>query len=1140
MFDGEERREAVDFTPGRLGTSAAVSTDGLASLSSTSADDRHLSEVEAALSRTIDVIRDRLREGYPSEAQTAFEGMLKDLPAGSTPYVVFRLKSNIGHCRLQLGDKKAALEWFDMAHAAAPSEPKAMATRAFAMMVREDFSGAVALAKDSLAGNAENEELAATLVEASIHIAACPDPAPALSPSLRQRERVLVSLCIFHRDRDMRPIWWDEARTGANLFPRNRLLRLFAAEAEIDRIVRLTRNEDYRPLTEDERSSVKAAAETLDGFWRRMKVSEVPSREDGLSALSTLSLAQRLLEDRVGALKSACELTERTDQESPLLLAAQVALAFEDFSAAARALAKLPATGLAGFYKGVAAFNRGDWDQAADLFEEAEIPDGERSFVETVFRLRGVKGGSDPGHEAVLEEAREAAGADARSLVVISRLARVRGFSNLAETAYGDAVALIGPNLPIHDRITVASCARDMDDCDAVIRSLDGGIDPGALTTELHWLSDAHACETPPRFRNVRFFESLPDSTRLAPDIARGHAAALLAAGRPNDAERILRGLLRENETDAYLRLKLIESLRRTDRSSEVASLVIETREKMLQGPPSHRMAWAHELRLAGEGSRAITMGYDLVRDVPSSAEIALGYVGLVLGRPDGDFIPQHDEVVGGCWALIESERGELDAFTVDEGPSFLGTDVVSERDERARNVVGRRVGDTFVVTGMLGRTTTWTIKEVKSKFLHVLHVVMRTYRQRFPTAKGLDQITLPENDVEPLLEVVKDDEERRRRLVDEAYVKSHLPLALVAAVSGKDSLSFAAYLRRLNIDVMTSEGTLADRQVGIDNALENRGLGAVLDTYTAVVAAEIGMLPLLKSWFGRLTVARATVDELHEMSARAEGLMGRGTLTVEYVEGNFIRHEVSDDVVADQIELLRAARANIESECEVHAAVYPDDVPAAVAEFARKLGRRTLDPMVLAAHQGDILVTDDLPCRVMAAAVTGVYGTWLQAVLLAARQVDSIAPSELARFYVELAKRRHGNLWLDVPSLTVLFDQCSKDDFETVCSFVGKPGADMWSHTLVTSGFLNALWQRGRPDLRLWGCTSAIVSQLLRHRPNDWADWFALILVCAIDTPGLRPFLAKWLQGHFLSAKMVEEAVDRWRMRARRPHAPK
>ena len=1138
MLDSGGQLGGIDLAPDGLASSPAASTDGLASLSSTAPDDRQLPEVEAVLNRAIDVIRDRLREGHPKEALNAFEGLLRDLPVGSTPYVDFRLKSNIGHCHLQLGDKKTALEWFDMAHAAAPLEPKAMATRAFAMMVREDFAEAVAFAKESLAGNPENEELAATLVEASIHLNGCPDPSAGFPPSLRQRERVLVALSIFHRDRDMRPTWWNEARTGSKLFPRNRLLRLFAAEAEIDRILRLARNKDYRPLTSDERMSVAEAADTLDGFWRRMKASEVPSREDGLSALSTLCLAQQLLEDRMGALASASEIADRINQVPALMLAVQVALAFDDINVAARALVKLPETGLPGFYRGVAAFNRGNWDEAAGFFEGAEIPDGERSFVETVIRLRGVKGGCDPAHETALKEARRAACADARSLIVISRLARIRGFVDLADTAYRDAVALIGPDLPIHARITLASCARDMDDCDTIIRSLDGWLDLGAVTPELLWLSDAHACETPPRFRNLRFFENLPEAVCLKVCVARGHATALVAAGRFHDAERIVRSLLREDGTDIYLRLKLIELLRRSDRRGEIVSFIEECREGDLQGLPGHKMAWAHELRLAREGGRAIAMGYGLVRDVPSSAEIALGYVGLMLGRPGDDVTPDHDRVEVGCWVLVESERGEQDSFIVDQGASFLGTDVVSERDARARNVLGKGIGETFVVTGMLGRSTTWTVKEVKSKFLHVLHVIMRTFRQRFPTAKGLEHLTMPENDVEPLLEIVKEDAESRRRLVEETYVKNHFPLALVAGASGKDPMSFAAYLRRLNIDVATSEGTLADRQVGMDNAFENRGLGAVLDTYTAVVAAEIGMLPFLKAWFGRLTVALATVDELQGRVAHAEGLRGRATMTVEYVDGRFVRHDVDDDDVLDQIESLRAARDRIAAECAVRQAVYPDDVSEVTANFARKLGRRTLDPMFLAAHQGDILVTDDLHCRAMATAVTGVSGTWLQAVLLAARQVEAIAPAELARLYVELAKRRHGNLWLDVPSLTVLFDECSREDFETACSFVGSPGADRWTQTVVTAGFLNAIWQRGNSDLKARALTSYIVRLLLRYRVSDWAEWFALLLICAVDSPGLPPYLTDWLRGHFLSENAVKQAVDRWRTRARQARA--
>ncbi len=555
------------------------------------------------------------------------------------------------------------------------------------------------------------------------------------------------------------------------------------------------------------------------------------------------------------------------------------------------------------------------------------------------------------------------------------------------EAAYRDAVALVGPGMRLPDRSMLASCARDRGDIGTVIRALDGCVDTGALTAELVWLSDAHASELPARPRNLRFYERLQRGVRRHPSIARGYATVLVTGGRFRHAERVLRRLLEGSPSDTYLLLKLVEALRRDDREAEVGLFVAGCAETGLTGPPGHRVGWAHQLRMAGEGARALALGYDLVRAFPNDPKVALGYVGLVLGLPNGsDAIPEHHRVDRGCWVAIENDRGERDALIVDEGPALLGIDVVPEGDDRARNVIGLGLGGTFDVVRVITGAETWAVKEIKSKYLQVLHVLMGTFGRRFPSAQGLTRFTVPEGDIQPFLKLVKEDAEARREYVERTYVKGGLPLAFVATAARQNPLGMANYVRDLGFDILTSDGTLADRELGISNAREYRGAGAVLDTDTAVVAAEVGMLPFLRAWFGSLRVARSTMDEIQGMVATlAEGL-GRGISTVDYVDGQSVRQDVTDDFIEHQVALLESIRERVASECVVEAALLPDSASGEVADFTRKVGRHAIDPMLLAAHHAEILVSDDLPYRRVVAGLTSADGTWLQAVTLAAR----------------------------------------------------------------------------------------------------------------------------------------------------------
>lgn len=515
-------------------------------------DERALSAIEAALNREIDVYRDRLKVGFPKEASERLQEMLGRLPGEATPYILYRIQANIGHCLLQLSDVPGGLTWLEKAVKSAPREPKAIATKAFAHIIRKEFSEAIEFAQHELAVDSNNEDLAAHLIEACIDLDDGTDPEPIIPIVLRERERVLVARCLLYRHRGGQPTWWTVAQLGAKRFPKNHLLKLFAAEAEVDQIARATRNDTYRPLTDHERGILRKAAETLDAIWLRIKASEVPCRDDGLAALSTSMVAHRLLEDGPKAKALASELIETTDYEPTLLIAVQVALAFDDEKIAARGSAKLPSTGDAGFVKGVVELNRANWEDAVAIFAQAEVPEQEKAFVERIVGLAPLNKSNAPSDETALERARLDAAGEPRALVVIARLARRRGFVETANRAYNDAVALVGPGMPHPARVMLASYAYDLNDFGIVIRTLDGHVDIGAITPELQWLSDAHASETPTRNRNARFYERLPETVRRHPEIARGHASVLVDVGRYREAEAILRRLVREIPGDSF------------------------------------------------------------------------------------------------------------------------------------------------------------------------------------------------------------------------------------------------------------------------------------------------------------------------------------------------------------------------------------------------------------------------------------------------------------------------------------------------------------------------------------------------------------------------------------------------------------
>lgn len=1092
------------------------------------ADQRILTVLERALNPQIDFFRERLRAGYAKQSENGLRGMLATLPGETSPYLVFRIKANIGNCLAQLGDIPGALRWLDEAVAAAPREPKAIATQAFALILRKQLKDAVAFTRAELALDPNNEELAGYLIDACIGLDDGTDPEEMIPAGLQHRERVLLARCLLARQRDQQERWWSLARLGAQTYQQSYFFKLFAAEADVDEIARATRNDNYRALTDIERGKIQSSADILENIWLGIKGSEVPNREDGLSALSTCGVAYRLLENAPKAIELSGELVDSSDYEPALILAVQIALTFNDDELASRGLAKLPSHGAAGFFKGVLEFNKGNWSEAAQTLRDAEIPEVEGPFVAQLLRLASLSSSEDQTDEVVLDNARQGAVEELRALIVIAKVAHRRGFAQVASRAYSDAIALLGPETSHLARLAIASYAHSTEDYSTVIRALDGHLDLGAITPELLQLSDAHALERPARQRNLTFYGRLTPAVRSHLRIARGYASVLTDRHRYSEAQTVLKHAIQAFPKDAYIRLKLIEVYGRTNRDDKVREFVIETDETSFIGPPIYNMHWAHQLRDAGEFSRALSLAYQTLEAHPDDPQLALGYVRLILGDSSQSIIPNQTDVGRDCWVMIEDDLGRTDSFIVGDGPTILGLEVVSVHQERAKRLLGKKVNTSFETSDLGGQQRVWTVKEIKSKYLQVLHTVMQSFQTRFPSTPGLWNFTIVQGDIKPFLDIVKARVDSQQNAVRELYLKG-LPLAITARSIGMDVTGFAYLIRSMGLDIVTAGGTSAECDQGIYAARDHRNRGAVLDEYTAIVAAEIGALPLLQLWFGTLTIPASVIDELDTRIDRAKADLGRTQISLGIVNGDFVRQDINDEFLGQQIDALRSVKQKIEDHCAIEPVAFPDTIAEEIASLYQITGQRVLEPMFLAVSRGEVLLSDDLHYRQIAAALTKVDATWLQATVIAAQLAGIVNKKDQTSITAGLAVRRHGNLWLNSQSLAIYFDEGSAAEFAALCYFIGNIGADMASHTVVTARFLSTLWRTRKATLARDARTSCILSALVRHRKEDWAVWIGYIWI--YSNRHLKNYIRGWLIGHFLPSQTVEDAIKNWFM---------
>jgi hypothetical protein len=257
----------------------------------------------------------------------------------------------------------------------------------------------------------------------------------------------------------------------------------------------------------------------------------------------------------------------------------------------------------------------------------------------------------------------------------------------------------------------------------------------------------------------------------------------------------------------------------------------------------------------AGLSERALRYAYAVVREFSDNPQVAMGYFGLIVGRGDEMVIPDATAVARDVWVKIRNDASEIDSFVIDDGNQFLGINILGPQHSFVKSLAGLKVGESIEIPKPFNASEKWTVIELKSKYLQVLHVLMNEFERRFPQQGGIWRFTMKEGDIAPILDMVKKRGEASRENA-KLYLEKTIPLAFVARLSG----GTATGLRGIGAEILTCLGTLEERDAAAKIATEYRGRGVVLDEYTAWVAAEIRILGILKKWFGNLLVPRSII----------------------------------------------------------------------------------------------------------------------------------------------------------------------------------------------------------------------------------------------------------------------------------------
>ncbi len=1086
----------------------------------------------AALDRVfdqqIDSFRDLLNRGRPETAAQMLTDLESKLPDNASPAVRSRIRANLGFARMRQERDEEAAALLHNAYELNPSDRKARANRTLALMLEGRFDEAIEGCRTLLREEPKDALAASFAYQAAAMHGGTVDPDTFVPPELMVDENVAINRINMLRRRGDEA-WMPAAADMLTSHPASGIAQRFAAEALLEEAF-AARSYDLPPEQGRERlARIERAAELLQGNWNEVRLYENASLEVWAGVGVNLVTAYRSLHRHADARRVSNQvLAIAPDLPDALLAAAHLDVIEELHSRAIERVRDLPESAGRTMVMLAAMAETPDWPavvafatpERRSLVRDEDI----RFFDMLVARARIETGAADA--DTALRSLIEAWPADDTVMAGAAQAAHLHS-PELAKELVERLLSNFTEATPISARVMAAEVAVDLDDPASVITALDGFVDTATVSSPLAWLAWAYA-NAPVTPRTRAFFDALADTVLAEPSFARMAGAAANARGDIEGAERHLRRALESEPGDLRARMILYGVFMRADRRDAAHTLVREVDERSVSGSPRDRMRLALMLRQAGEDNRAFELAYAVASTNRANETIAQMYPGVFFcsEQMPPEILTAGPAKVGDWFELEEIEGGKNVSGLIWDAAT---PEVVNYPPGQplAQHVLGTSAGDEIVVPQGIGEPRRFRVKEVKHRFVWLLHDIMHTHATRFPQSRSMGSMTMRDGDVQPMLDMARQHQQHGLE-IGRTYREMSLPLEALAAINHISVLQVAELIPQNGGEIRTCLGEHDEREAAERACAHARGKGVVLDTLTAWCAHHMDLLEPMRDYFGTIAVPQTTLDELLEMRAKEELHAGREYMTLGYHGDQAVRHVHSPEDTQNRIDLFNETIEALRTNCKVLPVEGSDD-PELAPLLHREVVERILDPFLVAKQTGQLLLSEDLHLRQLAVSLGFSNGAWLQTAARSMLADGAIDWTLYALCVARLASRRHGHVSLDGDTLiAMLRHEHGKVLIDAAANYIGGPRAEIVSHAHAVADFINKAWSSGVPSWRAGAAASLLITRLISKR-TEWWETLELLnrKFGQAAVPGTRPdlsrlYLLEWVRGHFLSKPKV------------------
>ncbi len=450
--------------------------------------------------------------------------------------------------------------------------------------------------------------------------------------------------------------------------------------------------------------------------------------------------------------------------------------------------------------------------------------------------------------------------------------------------------------------------------------------------------------------------------------------------------------------------------------------------------PVRYIMAALGLLREGPSYQDAIDYAYRYLRCHFDRQEAHEAFIQVVIMRPHEPGETAEIDAVGMDSAVYcqEMGSGEFRWFVLENTDKPVRDfEEIALSDPRAKDLLGKRVGDTFVLAAAPMGNREAIIRKIQTKYVRRFQNCMTELQVRFGPKTMLQSVYVgPPDAIEQpaMVTMMTDLQERAKRLekVQELYAANPVSLHIYGASFGHNAYEALMHVAQTAmLPVKCFEGNLGEPDASL---LFLRERPLVLIDLTAIATIRILRLEwLFTTKLYRFAITQGTWEELHDTLLDDHNRSGkRATMRYENSEYQVIEQdaEAVEQLRLENEAFLESFRQNVQIVSAVELAEVPPDERDQMKDCFGVYGAET---MAVSGKEQTILWCDDSTLGILASSQFGARRTWTQIMLLSFVEAGVLSQEDYNKAVARLIGCNYKLTFFDSASL---LEACRLSDY--------------------------------------------------------------------------------------------------------------